>query len=120
MTRSKFDQELSKCSPKRELAIGLYRMLADQVDWDPEPAEGPDPGEGYRFIDKEVDQPQDGDEYWNRSSKKWYSRDGHNEPFSKTNVYRRRVETELSACPFCGCPHSTAKYGWERRRKHDG
>lgn len=55
----------------------------------------PDPGEGYRLIDKAVDKPQPGDEYWCGSRGTWETRAcGRYDttPFGRRDTYRRRIE----------------------------
>jgi len=54
----------------------------------------PDPGEGYRLIDKAVDQPESGDEIWNEDH--WEVR-GHwfdCKAYNKNNVYRRKLPAQ--------------------------
>jgi hypothetical protein len=51
----------------------------------------PDPGEGWRLVDKAVDVPQEGDEYWTRLGKHWYRRTT-NGPWESGDTYRRRKD----------------------------
>jgi len=55
----------------------------------------PDPGEGWRLVDKAVDVPQDGDEFWDREHCEWMPRlrAYRDSPFSEISIfYRRRIE----------------------------
>jgi hypothetical protein len=54
----------------------------------------PDPGEGWRLVDKDVDQPQEGDEFWDREHCEWVLRHKafSDSPFSEISTYRRRIE----------------------------
>src|SRR5690606_6955696 len=54
----------------------------------------PDPGEGWRLIDKERDTPQEGDEMWVKQWHGWYDRGYQRQtaPFEEGTHYRRRVE----------------------------
>ena len=63
----------------------------DSFDWQPPK---PDPGEGWRLIDKAVDVPQDGDEIWHTEGCEWQPRLRvfRETSFSKSATYRRRIE----------------------------
>jgi hypothetical protein len=61
----------------------------DSFDWGP--PSPPDPGEGWRLIDKAVDQPQAGDEIWFATRREWSLRENLN-PFINGWHYRRRIE----------------------------
>jgi hypothetical protein len=64
----------------------------DSFDWVPSQ---PDPGEGWRLIDKAVDVPQEGDEFWDREHCEWMPRPRayRDSPFSEISIfYRRRIE----------------------------
>jgi hypothetical protein len=50
----------------------------------------PDPGEGWRRIDKSVDMPQNGEEYWDHEERKWLPRCVA--PYAAGTEYRRRIE----------------------------
>ena len=61
----------------------------------------PYPEEGWRLIDKAVDVPQEGDEYWNERRKQWCLRScGGIDPWTRSDIYRRRIEPPK--CPDCG------------------
>jgi hypothetical protein len=53
-----------------------------------------DPGQGYRRINPAVDVPQEGDEFWHKSEKRWVarSREMSYAGWSNTDTYRRRIE----------------------------
>ena len=57
----------------------------------------PDPGPGYRLIDKAVDKPQEGDEYWSYYENAWARRVCDTSLWSDNDTYRRRVTPE----PVC-------------------
>jgi hypothetical protein len=59
----------------------------------------PDPGTGYRLIDKSVDTPHEGDEVWDYSEESWCERPewARNSPWSIVDFYRRRITPE----PVC-------------------
>lgn len=59
--------------------------------WDWVPPVVPDPGEGYRLIDKTKDTPEPGDEYWTRGGG-WIPRADPEDPFTSMDVYRRKVK----------------------------
>jgi hypothetical protein len=62
----------------------------DSFDWVP-PSQ-PDPGEGWRLIDKAVDVPRAGDEYWDEEFREWTPRALWLAPFERYATYRRRIE----------------------------
>lgn len=54
----------------------------------------PDPGEGYRLIDKAIDKPEPGDEYWNDVRKVWETRCfgvRDTSRFTSRDIYRRKL-----------------------------
>lgn len=57
----------------------------------------PDPGPGYRLIDKSVDTPQKGDEYFSFWHGAWQDRCQWDTPFGPEDFYRRRITPE----PVC-------------------
>lgn len=79
----------------REIALEVYRAQIKDDCGDPtvEAPSLPDPGAGWRLIDKEKDTPMEGDEVWIRDEEEWISRTYCNEPFRKNYKYRRRIET---------------------------
>lgn len=54
--------------------------------------DAPDPGEGWRLIDTENEEPQEGDEIYDLTSRRWIQR---SYPFTSwvTSLNRRRIET---------------------------
>ena len=62
----------------------------------PQPVETPstpDPGEGWRLIDKNADTPMIGDVVWNEYKNEWEPRylEFDSEPFNEKLIYRRRI-----------------------------
>ena len=55
------------------------------------PPQPPDPGEGWRLIDKSVDEPQEGDEQLLIRGQ-WRPRSYPRDPFLEPGIYRRRLE----------------------------
>jgi hypothetical protein len=52
-------------------------------------------GEGWRLVDKSVDQPQEGDEWWHGrlDGGRWLARvAGGTAGFARHSIYRRRIE----------------------------
>lgn len=61
------------------------------------PAALPDPGEGYRLIDKAVDKPEPGDEFWNDVRKVWETRCfgvRDTSRFTSRDIYRRKLPAQ--------------------------
>jgi hypothetical protein len=58
----------------------------------------PDPGEGWRLIDKVKDTPQSGDQVWDDEEKRWVDRDHllDGTTYCKPDIYRRRVTPQSS------------------------
>ncbi len=82
-----------------QVLLDQQREIAADVA-PPEPAiTTPDPGPGYRLIDKAVDKPQEGDEYISilPPCGEWRARQLPRLPFSTEYTYRRRVTPE----PVC-------------------
>ena len=50
-----------------------------------------EPGEGYRFIDTAVDEPQEGDEYYDPESERWFVRWSSKSHFINDTIYRRKI-----------------------------
>ena len=82
-----------------EVAIGLKLTAGGTpsrrlVKPDVTPAALPDPGEGYRLIDKAVDKPEPGDEFWNDVRKVWETRCfgvRDTSRFTSRDIYRRKL-----------------------------
>lgn len=53
--------------------------------------DAPDPGEGWRLIDVDIETPMIGDEIYYREEKDWLIRQ-HDKPYDKELTYRRRIE----------------------------
>lgn len=56
--------------------------------------DAPDPGEGWRLVDVEKEQPMDGDEVYtyDKRQDKWIIRTHKHKPYNKELIYRRRIE----------------------------
>jgi len=79
----------SNAGEKKLIARPVRRLVKPAVT--PAALSVPDPGEGYRLIDKAVDQPESGDEIWNEDH--WEVR-GHwfdCKAYNKNNIYRRKL-----------------------------
>ena len=58
----------------------------------------PNPGTGYRLIDKNIDSPKDGDQYWNSVWNRWEDRCCMTMRFTPTDIYRRKIEPAEPVC----------------------
>jgi len=79
----------SNAGEKKLIARPVRRLVKPAVT--PAASSVPDPGEGYRLIDKAVDKPEKGDEIWNEDH--WEVR-GHwfdCKAYNKNNIYRRKL-----------------------------
>lgn len=74
---------------KQSFETKLATLVA--VDQAPTPKTEPDPGEGWRLIDKRKDKPQKGDEVWCPDGN-WRRRIAPKMPFFYVESYRRRIE----------------------------
>lgn len=91
-------EDHAKCGSIRSALVNLIQAVAKLEDRIATPTieesstVAPDPGEGWRGINKERDEPQEGDEMWMpgdlRWEKRWYPTVG----FSPVCHYRRRIE----------------------------
>jgi hypothetical protein len=53
--------------------------------------DAPDPGEGWRLVDVDIETPMVGDEIYYKEQKGWLIRH-HDKPYDKELTYRRRIE----------------------------
>ena len=53
--------------------------------------DAPDPGEGWRLVDVDTEQPIVGDEIYDKPNNRWLFR-SHDKPYDKELIYRRRIE----------------------------
>jgi hypothetical protein len=66
------------------------KHLPDCTGWDWQPPKPIEPGEGWRLINNEKDEPQEGDEYWSMHNGRWADRP-YDLRFSKEHTYRRKL-----------------------------
>ena len=100
MTRSEFVESVHGSDNIENLKARLIELSHRTDTWAPEPVEAPEPGEGWREIDPEVDEPQEGDELWFLLSGVWKERACPLAPFSLYDHYRRRVTDPLAEEAF--------------------
>ena len=74
--------------------------------------DAPEPGEGWRLIDVDKEQPQEGDEVFNKVVNWWIVRP-RIAPFEKNFIYRRRIEQPKSAPQY-------VPFTWEDREQLRG
>ena len=59
----------------------------------------PDPGDGWRLIDPDNDEPEDGDEYYD-SDGEWVLRSMPLSAWTGKDIYRRRITPAVTYVPF--------------------
>lgn len=73
------------------IKAGQFVVVADQ------PLSATNPGAGYRLIDKNVDTPKDGDQYWSDVENNWSDRIAGGR-YTPSDTYRRKIEPTEPVC----------------------